>query len=420
MEIIILACLILLNGIFAMSEVAIISVRKTKLSTEVKKGNKRAKAALKLAQNPDSFLSTVQVGITLIGILMGIYSGDVLAGSFSVFLVDMGVPGAYSYTIAQVSIVITVTYFSIIFGELVPKRIGMHFAEKIAKVIARPMEILSKAAYPFVWLLSKSTSLIFNLTGLKKSDSIITEEEIKSMIQESTESGEVQAVERSIVERVFGLGNRTVESIMTYRTEITYIDINCQYQEIIDIIKTKPFSKYPVVNKNSDNIQGILYLKDLFNCNPDEHFSISNYIRPAVYFSEKMKVYSALEEMKGRKIDQGFVIDEYGGLQGLVTLKDILEALVGEIPEIDETPDIVQRKDGSYLVDGQISFYDFLDYFDEEDLFTEHNYSTLSGLILELEMSIPKTGDTISWKNFNFEIVDMDGARIDKILVTKI
>lgn len=420
MEIIILACLILINGIFSMSEIAIISVRKTKLGTEVKKGNKRANTALKLAENPDSFLSTVQIGMTLTGILMGIYSGDILAKSFSVFLAEAGVPAAYSHTVAQVSIIITVTYFSIVFGELIPKRIGIHFSGTIAKIVARPMEILSKITHPFVWLLAKSTALILNLAGVRKSDSTITEEEIKSMIQESMESGEVQAVEQSIVERVFGLGNRTVESIMTYRTEITYIDINTKYQDIIDTIRTKPFSKYPVVNKNPDNIEGIVYLKDLFTCNPDENFSIRNYIRPAVYFSEKMKVYSVLEEMKGRKIDQGFVIDEYGGLQGLVTLKDILEALVGEIPEIDETPDIVQRKDGSYLVDGQISFYDFLDYFDEEDLFTEHNYSTLSGLILELEMNIPKTGDTISWKNFTFEIVDMDGARIDKILVTRI
>ncbi len=419
MEILIIIGLILLNGVFAMSEIAVISARKSRLTAEAKKGNQQAKAALALSENPDSFLSTVQVGITLIGILTGIYSGDVLAKDFSVVLLDAGFPAKYSYHVAQVSIIIIVTYVSIIFGELIPKRIGISSAETIAKIIALPMKVLSKIAYPFVWLLSKSTSLVFSLLNINTSDSVVTEEEIKSLIQESREEGEVQPVEQEIVERVFGLGDRTLESIMTYRSEIIYIDINASPQEIIEIVNNHAYGKYPVVNKSLDNIEGMIYLKDVFGHALEEGFNIRNYIHSVVYFSETMKVYSALEDMKNKKVDQAFIVDEYGGLQGLITLQDIFEALVGEMPSPLDTPEIIKRKDGSYLVDGQISFYEFLEYFDKEDLFADNDYSTLSGLILNILGNIPKTGEVISWKHFNFEIVDMDGVRIDKVLVTK-
>jgi len=417
MEIVIVICLILLNGVFAMSEIAVISSRKSKLSAEAKRGNLKAKEALALSKNPDSFLSTVQVGITLIGILTGIYSGDVLAKDFSDFLINMGFPERYSYSVGQVFIIIVVTYVSIIFGELIPKRIGISSPETIAKVIAFPMRILSKVAYPFVWLLSKSTSFIFNLLNIKSENSAITEEEIKSLIRESRKEGGVQLIEQEIVERVFGLGDRTLESIMTYRSEIIYIDINAGSQEIIDIVNSHNYEKYPVVDKSLDNIVGIIYLKDMFGHAHDENFNIRNYIHPVVYFSETMKVYSALEDMKSRNVEQAFVVDEYGGLQGLVTLQDILEALVGEISSSDGGHEIVRRKDGNYLIDGQISFYDFLEYFDREDLYPDAGYSTLSGLILGLLGNIPKVGDTLSWKNFEFEIIDMDGVRIDKVLV---
>lgn len=417
MEIIIIVGLILLNGVFAMSEIAIISARKSKLSAEVKRGNKNARTALKLAENPDSFLSTVQVGITLIGILTGIYSGDVLAADFSVFLEKIGVNEYHSYTIAQTSIVIVVTYFSIIFGELVPKRIGINFAEKIAKVIARPMEILSAIVRPFVWLLSKSSSFIFNLIGFKDIDSNITEDEIKSMIQESKEDGEIQEIEQDIVERVFGLGDRTLESIMTHRSEIIYISKDSSREEIIDMIHSNPYNKYPIVNKNLEDIEGIVFLKDIFGNIFDEHFDISKYIKPPIYFPETMKVYDALEEMKKKGITQAFIIDEYGSLNGLVSLTDILEALVGDISDSPEDIEIIRRKDGSYLVDAQISFYDFLAYFDNEELYADNPYNTLSGLILESLKNIPKTGEILNWHGYSFEIVDMDGPRIDKILV---
>lgn len=418
MEIVIIIGLIALNGIFAMSEIAVISARKSKLNTEAKKGNRKAKEALALSENPDSFLSTVQVGITLIGILTGIYSGDILAKDFSVFLADVGFPQRYSYSIAQISVIVIVTYVSIVFGELVPKRIGISSAETIAKIVALPMKVLSKAAHPFVWLLSKTTSLIFSMLNISSSDSSVTEEEIKSLIQESREEGVVQLVEQEIVERVFGLGDRTLESIMTYRSEIVSIDINAKPDEIIKIINSHSYDKYPVVHKKLDNMEGVVYLKDIFGHIHDQNFHIKDYIHPAVYFSETMMVYNALEEMRIKKTDQAFIVDEYGGIQGLITLQDILEALIGEFPSYLDNSEIVRRKDGSYLVDGQISFYDFLEYFDKEELYAESSYSTLSGLILQLSGNIPEAGDVVNWKNFNFEIIDMDGARIDKILVT--
>lgn len=417
MEIIIIVGLILLNGIFSMSEIAVISARKSKLNSEIKKGNKNAQTALRLAENPDSFLSTVQVGITLIGILTGIYSGDVLAADFSVFLVKSGVAQPHSYAIAQTVIIITVTFFTIILGELVPKRIGISFAETIAQIIAKPMLILSKIVRPFVWLLSKCTSFIFNLFGFKNTDSVVTEEEIKSMLEESREDGEIRKIEQDIVERVFGLGDRTLESIMTRRSEIVSIDVNSERENIIDIINSHPYSKYPAVSKNLDNIEGIIYLKDIFGKVSDKYFDISQYIKPAIYLSGTMKVYDALEDMKNKKINQAFIIDEYGTLLGLVSLTDIMEALVGYIPEYQENFEIIQRKDGSYLVDAQISFYDFLEYFNKEDLFAENSYNTISGLILDLLKNMPKTGDIVNWKSFSFEIVDMDGLKIDKVLI---
>ena len=419
MEIAIIVALILLNGIFSMSEIAVVSARKSSLNNEAKRGNRSAQSAVNLANNPNRFLSTVQVGITLIGILTGLYSGDVLADDFAKVLSNTGIPQQYVLTVSKVSIVIVVTYFTIVFGELVPKRIGLSAAEKIAKFIARPMHYLSIVASPFVWVLSKSTSLIFNLLGIKNSDTKVTEEEIKSMIQEGTEGGEVQEVEQDIVERVFTLGDRDLESIMTYRGEIIWIDTDMTNQEIIGIIQNNPFDKYPVGNKDLDHVEGIVHLKDMFGKIEDPDFDIMQVVRPVHYFYENMEVYSALEEMKMKHVQYALVCDEFGIVRGIVTLKDILEALVGTILDPHEEPDIVQRQDGSCLVDGQCSFYDFLTYFKKGDLYSKYEYNTLSGLILDLLEHIPRTGELLTWKGFSFEIVDMDGARIDKVLVKR-
>lgn len=417
MEIGIIIGLILLNGLFSMSEIAVISARKSSLKSEAKQGSKYAQAALNLSSHPDRFLSTVQVGITLIGILTGLYSGDVLAGDFAGILKGWGFPENYTYRVAQLIIVVVVTYFTIIFGELVPKRIGLSASEKISKVIAYPMKYLSVIASPFVWILSKSTSLIINLLNIKDSGSKVTEEEIKSIVREGKEDGTVQAVEQDIVERVFNLGDRNLESIMTHRADIIWIDTDMANEEILEIIRNNPFDKYPVGEKDLDHVLGVAYLKDMFGNIEKPDFNIREYIRPVQYFYENMEVYSALADMKTTHVQYALVCDEFGTVNGIVTLKDILEALVGTILDPHEEPEIVQRKDGSCLVDGQCSFYNFLTYFKKGDLYNQYEYNTISGLILDILGHIPVSGEELEWNSFSFEIMDMDGARIDKVLV---
>jgi putative hemolysin len=402
-----------------MSEIAVISARKTSLKTEAGHGNKAAQTALNLSTHPDHFLSTVQVGITLIGILTGLYSGDVLAAKFSPLLESWGVAPNFAYNLSKVLIVIFVTYLSIVFGELVPKRIGLSAAEKIAKLIARPMNFLSLIASPFVWILSKSTTFVSDILGIKAEDSKVTEEEIKSMIREGTEDGEVQQVEQDIMERVFSLGDRDLESIMTPRMDIEWIDTDMTKEEIKAIISNNPYSKFPVGKDDLDHIEGLVYVKDIFNNIDSPDFDIRKEMRPAQYFYENMEVYSALEQMKISHNHSALIIDEFGVVQGIVTLKDIMEAIVGEIPEPHEEPEITKRFDGTFLVDGQCSFYNFLNYFKLGDLYPDNDHNTLSGLILEELGHIPHPGETIEWENFKMEVVDMDGTRIDKVIVSR-
>ena len=418
-EIIIILLLILVNGIFAMSEIAVIQARKTTLSNDEKKGSKGAKTALRLANDPDRFLSTVQIGITLIGILTGIYSGASLSGRFSDVFESFGMPERWAYPLAQGIIVIVVTYLTIIFGELVPKRIGMSVAERVSEIIARPMYVLSVIAGPFVWVLSKSTEAVVDLLGVKNAESKVTEEDIKSIVQEGKEDGEVQEVEQDIVERVFNLGDRNIGSIMTHRSDLVWLNINDTNEEIRKTVHERLYNIYPVADDELDNIVGVVDLKDLFGKVDSPDFNLRQLVRPAQYFPHNQSVYNALEHMKQGHEKYGLVTDEFGSIEGIVTLNDVLTALIGEVAEEGEEPDIIRRDDGSYLVDGQCSFYEFLEYFDMEDLYTDHYYNTLSGLILKILERIPRTGEKLQWNNFHFEIVDMDGARIDKVLVTQ-
>ena len=418
MEILVILLLILLNGLFAMSEIALISARRSNLEMQARQGSAGARQALKLAKDPDRFLSTVQIGITLIGILTGIYSGDTLAAKFGGELARLGIPLRTATVTAQVTIVIAVTYLTIIFGELVPKRIGMNAAERAAKIVAQPMRLLSVAASPFVWLLSRSTAGVARLLGLQRAESKVTEAEIRSIIQEGAEDGEVQAVEQQIMGRVFSLGDRTVESIMTHRSEMVWLNVNYTKEQIEETVKNNLFNTYPVADKNLDSIVGVVHLKDLFGRLDEEDFKLSKVLRAPQYIPENLSVYNALELMRTTGGRYGIVTDEFGSIEGIVTLKDIVRALIGSMPEVGEEQEIVAREDGSFLIDGQIPFYDFLAHFDMEDLYNEFNYNTLSGLILEELEHIPQTGEKLSWRNFDFEIVDMDAARIDKVLVS--
>lgn len=402
-----------------MSEVALISARKSRLSSDAKKGSKSAKVALKLANDPDRFLSTVQIGITLIGILTGIYSGNRIAADLTETMISWGVSVTYASALAQGIIVVVVTYLTIIFGELVPKRIGLSVAEKAAKVVARPMRVLASIALPFVWLLSKSTEIIFNLLGIKETDNKVTEEEIKSIIEEGTEEGEVQPVEKDIMQRVFLLGDLKVSSIMTHKSDIVWLDMDMTADEVRAVVNENLFEFYPIADGDLDHVKGIVNLKDLVVhlSNPD--FKLASLIHEATYFHESMNVYKVLEQMKMQKISRALVCDEFGICTGIITLRDILEGLVGNVDDPEEEPDIIKRvnKEG-WLIDGQCSLYDFLCYFNRSDLFEASEYHTLGGLLLKELQHIPTSGETLQWNGFTFEVVDMDGARIDKVLVT--
>ena len=421
MEIFIIIGLILLNGILSMSEIALVSARKARLELDAKRGNKSAQTALKLAGEPDRFLSTIQIGITLIGILTGLYSGEAFAYNLAEVVRHVPVLEPYALGVSKTIIVIIVTYLTLIMGELVPKRIGMGYAERVSMLVAKPMYFLSKLALPFVWLLSKSTSLVIKITGIKANEeNKVTEEEIKAIVKEGFDGGEVQEVEQDIVERVFNLGDRNVGSIMTHRSDLVWLDVTDSIEKIREKVQENLFNIYPVASEKFDNIKGVVYLKDLFGRIDEPDFSLEEVIRHAQYLPENQSVYNALEQFKEARVKYGIVTDEFGGIQGIVTLKDIMEGLIGQVPEVGEEAEIVQRADGSWLVDGQYNFYDFLEYFDMEDLYAEHDYNTLSGLILEILERVPKTGETLTWLTFEFEIVDMDGARIDKVLVKKI
>lgn len=419
MEILIILLLIIVNGIFAMSEVALISAKKSSLASDAKRGSKTAKNVLNLTERPNRFLSTIQVVITLVGILTGIYSGGALSEKFARILMRTGMGMNVALPFSKITIVILVTYFSLILGELVPKRLGMSAPERIAKGMSGPMIVMDWIARPFVWILEKSTSLIVRLFRLERNKSKVTEEEIKSMIAEGKEEGEVQEVEQDIVERVFSLGDRKIESIMTSRNEIVWLDKNMTNEEINKTVQENLFEVYPVGDDTLDDIIGVVYLKDLFGKSDKEDFKIESILQPAQYFHEYTDVYKVLEQMKQKQVAYGLICDEFGVCQGIVTHKDILEGLVGNI-DMEDEPDIIERKSGGWLVDGQCPFYDFLSHFGLEDLEEDNEYNTVGGLILETMEHIPQSGEFIEWHNLHLEVVDMDGVRIDKVLVTKI
>jgi putative hemolysin len=418
-EIIILLILMLVNGLFVMSEIALVSARKARLESLSNKGDAKAKAALHLAENPEKFLSTAQIGITLISILTGVYSGEKFSADLKPVIENITVLQPYADTISTVVIVILVTFLSIIIGELIPKRMGMLRAEKIARVVAGPMNVLSAIAHPVVWVLNRLSNLIFKLFNIKPStDNAVTEDEIKAMISEGSEHGTIEEEEKEIIERVFHLGDRKITALMTHRTEILWFDVDDTVQTIIDKSGDLIYSTYPVCEKTVDDIKGIIYIKDLLRS--DEHSRLGDLVKPALFVPENNTPYQVLEKIKTTRIHSCFIVNEYGTLEGMITLNDILEAIVGDVPQSgQEEYEIIERSDGTYLVDAQITFYDFLSHFEKTEWMNEaeHQFDTIAGFVLHELERIPQTGDTFDWRGFSFEIIDMDGQRIDKLLV---
>lgn len=402
-----------------MCELALVSARKSRIEQMASQGKNNAQAVLLLIEKPEVFLSTIQVGITLVAILTGLYSGERFGTDLQGILEQVSILKPYATTLSKSIVVVLVTYFSILLGELIPKKIALTNAEGIALAVAPFMRLFSQLTFPIIWSLNQAASGIFKLFKISNSsNSSVTEEEIRALVIESAESGEIDEKEQEIIERVFHLGDRSITSLMTHRSDIIWMDVNGKMADLMVKMLPSPHSVYPLCDGNIDEIKGILQLKDVILA--DKNTELRTFLKPAVFVPENISPYKLMERFRQTKIHSAFIVDEYGTLQGMITLNDILEAIVGDIPEQgDDEYEIVQRKDGSFLVDAQLPFYDFLARFDKEDwMDEEQEFDTLGGFIIHHLERIPVTGDTFDWRGFYFEIVDMDGVRIDKILVT--
>ncbi len=405
-----------------MAEIAIVSSRKSRLENSAQKGNKGAEAALELANAPNTFLSTVQIGITLIGILTGFFSGAGLSQQMARYIARIPVLEQYSQGIAVFVMVLLITFVSLVLGELVPKRIGMHNPEAIASVMARPMNVVSRITAPLVWLLSVSTDGLLRLFRLKPSEEpAVTEEEVTSLIAQGTNLGVFEEVEQDIVERVFALSDRRVGSIMTNKLDVEWIDINDEFDNIKQTVLQSEYSNFPVCRDSLDDVIGIINTKKfLQTLLQNEQVDWHAMVEKALFIPESMKAFRVLEQFKANKIRIAVVVDEFGTVQGLVSMKDLFEAMVGDLEEATEgEAEIVEREDGTFLIDALIPFDEFISYFEIPDVDPEERagFHTLGGLIFTIARQIPKTGETFYWNGVHFEIVDMDGNRIDKVLV---
>lgn len=423
MEVLILIGLILLNGLFAMSEIAIVTAKKSRLETLANRGNRGAKAALKLAEDPTQFLSTVQIGITSIGLLNGIYGEAVLAGPFANWLQSVGMPADASSVTSTILVVAVVTYVSIVVGELVPKRMGQASAEVIACAIAPLMAVLARAAKPFVILLSASTHGLMRLLKLDRTtDDAITEEDIQAILAEGSTSGVIEKHEHTIVKNVLRLDERSIASLMVPRSDIIYLDIALPLETNYQRLMESPHSRFPICDRQMDDIIGVINAKELLAQSIEgKPVNLATLAKPAHFVLETLTGMELLNYFRNSSTQMAFVVDEYGDLKGLVTLQDLLEALTGEFYTEDSTDSfIVTRDDGSYLLDGLLPVMDLKDCLQLDSLPDEGEYETLNGMLMQVMGKVPSTGEKITVADWLLEIVDMDGLRVDKVLASQI
>ncbi|NMB69442.1 MAG: HlyC/CorC family transporter [Chloroflexi bacterium] len=426
LEILIIFLLLILNGIFSMTELAMVSARKVRLQQRAEDGESAARHALELAENPNRLLSTIQIGITLIGVLTGALGGATLAERLSQPLSQIAWLAPYADGVSVAIVVILTTYFTLVIGELIPKRLAMNDPEKVAVSVAGPMRFLSRVASPVVALLSASTDAGLRLLGVQPShEPPVTEEEIKVLMEQGTQVGVFEAAEQDMIESVLRLGERYIDAIMTPRTEIEWIDLDEPYEELLQQVLDSRHTRFPVASGGLDNVIGILQARDLLIAhNADGKANIEELMAPPLFVPDSMAALKVLEMIKSSGVHVALVIDEYGGLLGMVTLYDILTAIVGDIPTegLDAEPEIVQREDGSWLLDGLLAIDEFKDLLDLDSLPEEDRvgYQTLGGFVMSQIGSIPAAGQHFEWADFRFEVMDMDGRRVDKILVTPI
>ncbi|MDR3291348.1 MAG: hemolysin family protein [Methanobrevibacter sp.] len=423
LEIFILSILIFITGLLSMAELAIAASRKVKLEKMKREGVKHAQTVINLMQNPNEYLSSIQMGITLIGILTGVIGGSTISKPLETILENY-IP--FGNIMAILLVVVITTYFTMVIGELVPKRIALNNPEKIAIKIAKFTTILSKISTPIVIILSKSTDFTLKIIGSKKTErDLATEDEIKLLIKEGIKAGTIEKEEEDIIKRVFRLDEEKVDMLMTPKKDIIWIDLEEGYDKLKKTIIESERSIFPVARDDIDNVLGVVQTKDILSSLlSEEELDIESYIKKPLIVPENLSTLSILKLLKENKeyVHIALVVDEYGNVEGLITLNDILEGIVGDIPGIDETdePKIVKRKDGSWLIDGGFGIDNFKDFFKiEEHMPQEHEdgYTTLAGFILSYLERLPELGETFSWNNFKFEVVDMDGHIIDKVLI---
>ena len=418
--------LIILNGVLAMAEMAIVAARRPRLQQMADDGDDGARTALTLSEDPGDFLSAIQIGITLIGIITGAFSGATLSEPLAAVFEQVAFLQPIAEPLAVAIMVILTTYLSLVVGELVPKRIALNDAEQIASRVARPMQFLARLTAPLVWLLDHSSAGVLLVLGVKPSDGPpVTEEEVRVLIEQGAQAGVFEPIEEEIMDQVFRLSDRTITAIMTPRRDIIWFDVTAQWEEMRAQVVAYGHSRYPVARGDLDNVVGVVMVKDMLGKRvTGEPMELETIVQPPLFVPESMPALELIERLRETQSHVALVIDEYGGLEGLVTFTDVMRAILGEVPGNmgASEPPIVQREDGSWLVDGMLPVDDFKDEFAIKELPDEENadYQTLGGMIMTLLERVPATGDKVTWAGYHLEVVDMDGRRVDKVLVAKL
>ncbi|HCL87059.1 MAG TPA: hypothetical protein DIC45_11340 [Comamonadaceae bacterium] len=426
MEIAILFALIVLNGLFAMSELALVSARRARLQKLIDEGDSGAIAAAKLGEDPTRFLSTIQIGITSIGVLNGIVGEAALAKPLGDWLIGLGVDATTAGYTATGLVVVLITYFSIVVGELVPKRLGQSYPETLARLVARPINWLAIATKPFVRLLSASTQGLLSLLGVKESASTVTEAEIHAVLAEGTSAGVIETHEHMMVRNVFRLDERQIGSLMVPRADVVFLDVAAPFEDNLARIEESDHARFPVVRGGMENILGVLNARQWLSRTLREPAArdLANVpLQTALYVPETINGMELLDNFRLSDVQMAFVIDEYGEVQGIVTLQDLVEAITGEFSSVDpEDAWAVLREDGSWLLDGHIPVPELKDRLQLDSVPDEERgrYHTLSGMVMLLTGKLPNVTDTVQWEDWQFEVVDMDGKTIDKVLATRL
>ena len=424
-EVLIIFFLLVLNAFFAMSELAVVSASRPLLRQKAKQGNSRAEAALNLAENPGSFLSTVQVGITLVGILAGVYGGASITEKLAPVLDSYAIFASYGHIVAGAVVVAGITYLSVIIGELIPKQFALRHAEAVAMFVARPMSLLSTIAAPVVYLFDMSAKLLLRLLGMSANEGEeVTEAEVQAVLAEGAESGVFEKSEHEMLRRIMSLADRSVKSIMTHRTEMVAIDINDSYEEVVAIIQAASHSRYPVIDGDTDDVVGAVRAKNVLRAalNP-KSFHLKDFVEDLPSVPEMTTCLKAFEFFKSSNIHMAVIVDEYGSTEGIVTSADLLEAIVGILPSnYDDVEDIAirERQEGGWLIDGRTPIHEMQLTFGLDPLSTDDGYETIAGFVVQNLRKNPEEGDKFEALGYQFEVLDMDGRRIDKILMTRV